>query len=98
MSHHLGYAAGQAKPEGASANHRNGKGTKTVLTDVGALRIDVPQDREVSAPASHVARPLTATQEKRLEIKPLLSRRGSRESRFVTLHNRRKLQLTLVVP
>ena len=25
MSHHLGYAPGQAKPEGASANHRNGK-------------------------------------------------------------------------
>ena len=46
MSHHLGYAPGQAKPEGAAANHRNGKSTKTVLTDTGALRIDVPRDRE----------------------------------------------------
>ncbi|CAM4065697.1 IS256 family transposase [Roseateles saccharophilus] len=46
MSHHLGYAPGQSKPEGASSNHRNGKSTKTVLTDVGALRIDVPRDRE----------------------------------------------------
>jgi putative transposase len=46
MSHHLGYAPGQAKPEGAPANHRNGKSAKTVLTDVGALRIDVPRDRE----------------------------------------------------
>ena len=46
MSHHLGYAPGQAKPEGAAANHRNGKSAKTVLTDVGALRIDVPRDRE----------------------------------------------------
>ena len=46
MSHHLGYAPGQAKPEGGSSNHRNGKSTKTVLTDVGALRIDVPRDRE----------------------------------------------------
>ncbi|KQB56678.1 MULTISPECIES: IS256 family transposase [Acidovorax] len=46
MSHHLGYAPGQAKPEGAATNHRNGKSTKTVLTDVGALRIDVPRDRE----------------------------------------------------
>ena len=47
MSHHLGYAPGQAKPEGA-ANHRNGKSAKTVLTDAGALRIDVPRDREGS--------------------------------------------------
>ena len=46
MSHHLGYAPGQAKPEGAATNHRNGKSAKTVLTDAGALRIDVPRDRE----------------------------------------------------
>jgi transposase-like protein len=44
MSHHLGYAPGQAKPVGA-ANHRNGKSAKTVLTDTGALAIDVPRDR-----------------------------------------------------
>lgn len=48
MSHHLGYAPGESKPEGAPANHRNGKGAKTVLTDVGALRVDVPRDREGS--------------------------------------------------
>lgn len=46
MSHHLGYAPGQAKPDGAPANHRNGKSSKTVLTDAGALRIDVPRDRD----------------------------------------------------
>jgi len=46
MSHHLGYGPGKAKPEGASGNHRNGKSAKTVLTDAGALRIDVPRDRE----------------------------------------------------
>ena len=46
LSHHLGYALGQAKPEGAPANHRNDRSPKTVLTDVGALRIDVPRDRE----------------------------------------------------
>jgi len=45
MSHHLGYAAGQPKPEGR-ANHRNGKSAKTVLTDAGAMRIDIPRDRE----------------------------------------------------
>lgn len=48
MSHHLGCAPGQAKPEGTSTNHRNGKGSKTVLTDAGALRIDLPRDREGS--------------------------------------------------
>jgi putative transposase len=47
MSHHLGYAPGQAKPDG-TGNHRNGKSAKTVLTDAGALRIDVPRDREGS--------------------------------------------------
>ena len=46
MSHHLGYAAGQAKPEGAAAKHRNGKSAKTVPTDAGALRLDIPRDRE----------------------------------------------------
>src|SRR5450631_2079046 len=45
LSHHLGYAPGQVKPEGA-ANHRNGKSSKTVLTDTGAIKIDVPRDRQ----------------------------------------------------
>ena len=44
MTHHLGYAPGQAKPEGA-ANHRNGRGIKTVLTDSGEVTIDIPRDR-----------------------------------------------------
>ena len=43
LSHHLGYAAGATKPEAAS-NHRNGSSAKTVLTDDGALRIEVPRD------------------------------------------------------
>ena len=45
MSHHLGYAAGGDKPQSAT-NHRNGKSGKTVLTDDGPLRIEVPRDRE----------------------------------------------------
>jgi putative transposase len=45
MSHHLGYPAGATKPDD-STNHRNGKSSKTVLTDDGALRITVPRDRE----------------------------------------------------
>ena len=44
MSHHLGYEAGQAKPEGAT-NHRNGSSAKTVITDTGSVRIGVPRDR-----------------------------------------------------
>jgi len=45
MHHHLGYAAGQDKPEDAT-NHRNGSSGKTVLTENGPVRIDVPRDRE----------------------------------------------------
>lgn len=44
MTHHLGYAPGSDKPAGSS-NHRNGSSRKTVLTDDGPLRIDVPRDR-----------------------------------------------------
>jgi transposase-like protein len=45
LSHHLGYAAGTAKPELAT-NHRNGTSGKTVLTDDGPVPIEVPRDRE----------------------------------------------------
>ena len=45
LSHHLGYPPGSAKPEDTT-NHRNGTSGKTVLTDDGALAIDVPRDRE----------------------------------------------------
>jgi transposase-like protein len=44
MSHHLGYSAGEAKPEMAS-NLRNGRSSKTVLTQDGPLRLDIPRDR-----------------------------------------------------
>ena len=47
LSQHLGYAPGQVKPDGAT-NHRNGKSAKTVLTDTGALAIEVPRDRHGS--------------------------------------------------
>jgi transposase-like protein len=45
MTHHLGYAPGSEKPEGVT-NHRNGSSGKTVLTDDGPLRIEVPRDRQ----------------------------------------------------
>jgi putative transposase len=47
LSHHLGYAPGAAKPEEAS-NHRNGATGKTVLTEDGPVRINVPRDRDGS--------------------------------------------------
>jgi putative transposase len=47
LSHHLGYPPGADKPTEV-ANHRNGASGKTVLTDDGPLRIEVPRDREGS--------------------------------------------------
>ena len=44
LNHHLGYRPGEAKPEGQT-NERNGASGKTVLTDTGAVRIEVPRDR-----------------------------------------------------
>ncbi|MCW7541145.1 IS256 family transposase [Aquabacterium sp. A7-Y] len=47
LSHHLGYPPGASKPEEAG-NHRNGTSGKTVLTEDGPLRVEVPRDREGS--------------------------------------------------
>jgi putative transposase len=47
LGHHLGYPSGADKPE-ATTNQRNGKSGKTVLTEDGPLRIDVPRDRDGS--------------------------------------------------
>ena len=47
MNAHLGYAPGASKPEGQD-NERNGASGKTVFTDQGVVRIDVPRDREGS--------------------------------------------------
>lgn len=43
----LGYVPGAEKP-GDANNHRNGTSGKTVLTEDGPRRIDVPRDREGS--------------------------------------------------
>jgi putative transposase len=45
LSHHLGYKPGGAKPE-PTKNHRNGASAKTVLTEEGSVRIEVPRDRD----------------------------------------------------
>jgi putative transposase len=44
LTHHLGYAEGEEKPPEQS-NHRNGKSSKTVITEDGAVSIAVPRDR-----------------------------------------------------
>jgi transposase-like protein len=45
LSHHLGFAPGEAKPD-ATTNHRNGSSGKTVLTDDGPVAIAIPRDRQ----------------------------------------------------
>ena len=45
LTHHLGYPPGGEKPDDTT-NHRNGTGSKTVLTDDGSLTIAVPRDRD----------------------------------------------------
>ncbi|WP_204262519.1 transposase, partial [Pseudomonas antarctica] len=47
LGHHLGYPQGAERPEDSS-NQRNGKSGKTVLTDDGPLRLDIPRDRDGS--------------------------------------------------
>lgn len=43
----LGYAPGEAKPD-RQANHRKGTTPKTVLTDTGAVPLEIPRERDGS--------------------------------------------------
>jgi putative transposase len=47
LDEHLGYAKGEAERK-VGSNERNGSTSKTVRTDVGEVRIDVPRDRDGS--------------------------------------------------
>jgi hypothetical protein len=53
MSHHLGYGTGQTKPEGVT-NYRNGSSAKTVITDSGSVRIEVPRGGAQQEALGHV--------------------------------------------
>ena len=44
LSDHLGYEAGDPAGRG-SGNNRNGTSAKTVLTEIGAVDLDIPRDR-----------------------------------------------------
>lgn len=45
LTYHLGYPPGGTKPA-ETTNERNGTSGKTVLTDEGPLRLDIPRDRD----------------------------------------------------
>ncbi len=47
MNMHLGYRPGEAKPA-EQANERNGASGKTIITDRGPVRVDLPRDRDGS--------------------------------------------------
>jgi transposase-like protein len=47
MNLHLGYPPGESKPAG-QANERNGASRKTVITDRGVVRVELPRDRDGS--------------------------------------------------
>jgi transposase-like protein len=47
LTHHLGYGKEEPKPAGQT-NHRNGVSPKTVATDTGEVKVEVPRDREGS--------------------------------------------------
>jgi len=101
MSHHLGYTPGQTKPEGAS-NHRNGKSSKTVLTDTGAIKIDVPRDRQGSFEPQIIGKPEGASNHRNgkssktvltdtgaIKIDVPRDRQGSFEPQIIGKHERR---------
>ena len=47
LSHHLGYDKGEGRQQ-KRGNQRNGYSKKRVLTDVGAMELAIPRDREGS--------------------------------------------------
>ena len=47
LTHHLGYGKDQPKPAGQT-NHRNGVSAKSVATDTGEVKVEIPRDREGS--------------------------------------------------
>ena len=55
LTEHLGYPAGQAPPGGAG-NHRNGSTPKALQTELGAVEIRTPRDRDGSFDPQLVAK------------------------------------------
>lgn len=55
MNLHLGYRPGEPRPADWD-NARNGAGGKTVITDHGPMRVDLPRDRDGSFPPIFIPR------------------------------------------
>nr|WP_255474930.1 transposase [Pusillimonas sp. ANT_WB101] len=57
LGHHLpGYSSGELRPE-QSTNQRNGSSAKTVLTDIGPIRLDIPWERDGSLASILIPKP-----------------------------------------
>jgi len=56
MEEHVGYAK-HASEGRKGGNSRNGTRSKTVITDVGPVELDVPRDRDVAPPEGSELRP-----------------------------------------
>ena len=72
LSDHLGYEPGEAKPEEQS-NHRNGVSGKTVITDEGPIRIEVPRIGKAASSRSSSASTSAASRvrpEDRSDVRP----------------------------
>jgi len=52
MNLHLGLPTRQPKPEG-QVNERNGASGKTLITDQGPVRVELPRDRDGSFVMTH---------------------------------------------
>src|SRR4030095_10623828 len=48
LTHHLGYAKGEDRPQAVEGNHRNGYSSKRRQGEDGQMEIEVPRDREGS--------------------------------------------------
>ena len=55
LTHHLGYAPGEAKPSN-QPNHRNGTTPKTLVSEHGDVSVDMPRDRNSSFEPKIVAK------------------------------------------
>jgi putative transposase len=55
LTDHLGYPPGQAPP-GGTGNHRNGSTSKTLRTELGAVGVNTPRDRQGSFEPKLVAK------------------------------------------
>lgn len=56
LTEHLGYPPGEREAK-TGTNERNGTRSKTVLTEIGPVQIDVPRDRDGSFEPAIVKKP-----------------------------------------